>query len=596
MFTFTENDLPPGPLATRLLAAKVSVVLTHARPGAPSPGPGPHQIHAVDWEGMELGGDGGGRDTAADSSALALIGPVEHSVTPETDPEEASDESAYGNAIASRDGNSNSNSHGDSDSDALTISGGGGAYKYPAQGSAGDSSDDDEGDVEDDGRFYLSSDDDSPMGTPARRRGNGALQVTGGLEPLRVVVSPSPWNVLGTPGNFASGGGGGFTTPLSTRCPSPLRSCPRSAISSKRERLNERTDVMKEKESTATVVVPSGVPRWASAKTFGAAPERKKDLSPMDTVGGSETQQGRRPRAAKPLGSLEGNSLTLPTERAVGAGAGGRGARKVNGVRLSRKPWAATAAAAPGAADTNGGPWARLDKLALQGYAEENGSTSGSLSRGGTEEGEGLVSTKTVEVYVPSSHSTTSSGFKRPSPAVKILLDAAAARSFEDLQSSKHTSAFGSEVDKSENGGANLDLGMVNMDAFLDVDEGGHTPHASAGWANGETRPTSSAAAVPGETENRLTVTKGASTSSLEIVQSEGLETVQPLKERVWPPPRGVVAGVEEVQGALESPNGRDGEQQQEVSRHTRRHGSTGMAWGEDAKLALARKRLQWEK
>eukprot|EP00903_Cladosiphon_okamuranus_P019148 g17614.t2 len=580
VFTFTENDLPPGHLAKRLLAANVSVVLTHAPPDAPSPGS--RQIHAVDWEGMALGGDGAERDTTAASSTLAFIAPVEHSATPETDPEEASDESAYDNAVVSNDSssgnsNSNSNSHRESDSDALTISGGGGAYKSPAQGSAGDSSDDDEDDVEDDGRFYLSSDDeDSTKGTPARRGGSGGLEVTGGLDPLRVVVSPSPWNVLGTPGNFTSGGG--FMTPLSTRCPSPLRSCPRSAISSKRERLNERTDVAKEEESTSTAVVPSGVPRWASTKTFGAAPGRKEELSPMDTAGGSEKQLGRRPRAVKPLGSLEGDSLALPTpESAAGAGAGGKGAGQVNGVRISRKPWAA--AAAPGAVDTNGGPGVRLEKIVLRGYTHAegngNGSTSGSSSRGSRpdEEGEGQASSKTIEVNVASKHSTASSGFKRPSPAVKTLLDAAAARSFEDLQSSKHTSAFGSEADTdhSEDGG-DLSLG-TDMDSFSDGD----------GWANGET-------------ENRLMVTSGASASSLEIVRSEGLEAVQPLKGRVWPPPRGVVAGVEEVQGALESPNGSDGEQLQQVSRHARRHGSKGMAWGEDAKLALARKRLQWER
>ena len=578
MFTFTENDLPPGPLAKRLLAAKVSVVLTHAPPDAPSPGP--RQIHAVDWEEMELH-DGGERDTTAASSALALIGPVEHSVTPETDPEEASDESAYDNALVCH----HSNSNGGSDSDALTLSGRG-AYRSPARESARDPSD-----VEDDGRFYLSSDDDSTNGTPARRNGNGSLQVTltSGLDPVRVLSTTSPWNVQGTPGNFASAGSG-FTTPLSTRCPSPLRSCPRSAISSKRERLNERTDVAKEPTSTA-MVVPSGVPRWASAKTFSATSGRTEGLSPKGTGDASseKQQQERRPRAAKPLGSLEGNSLALPAPQraADGAVAGAHRAGQVNGVRLSRKPWAAS----PDATDATNGPGVRLDKLALQGHAQGNGSSSRGSS--GTEEG-GQASTA-VEVNVPSMpsmNSTTSSGFKRPSPAVKHLLEAAAARSFEDLQSSKHTSAFGSEMDQSEGGG---DLG-TDLDSFSDGGgDGDGAPHALACWSDGEARPTSSSA-PPGETENRLTVATGTSASCTEIVQSEDLEAIQPLKQRVWPPPRGVVAGVEEVQGALESPNGSNSQQLQQVSRHTRRHGSTGMAWGEDAKLALARKRLQWEK
>lgn len=591
MFTFTENDLPPGPLAKRLLAAKVSVVLTHAPPDAPSPGP--RQVHAVDWEGMQLD-DGGERDTTASSSALALIGTAEDSVTPETDPEEASDESAYDNdnAVVSHRGNSNGDSHSDG---ALTLSGGGGggAYRSPARESRRDASD-----VEDDGRFYLTSDDESTRGTPARwnrnesgnGNGNGSLQITSGLDPVRVLSSTSPWNIQGTPGNLASVSG--FTTPMSTRCPSPLRSCPRSAISSKRERLNERTDLAKESFSTA-MVAPSGVPRWASAKTFGAAPGRKEEglTTPKGTAAGASDKQHpeRRPRAAKPLGSLEGNSLALHTpQRAAGAVAGGgHGAGQVSGVRLSRKPWAAT----PDATDATNGPVVRLDKLALQGHAQGNGSSS----RGSAEEG-GQAS-NAIEVFVPSKLSTSSSRFKGPSPAVRHLLDAASARSFEDLQSSKHTSAFGSEMDQSEGGG---DLGAdVDSTSGGDGDgdgDGEDTPLALVCWADGETRPASSAAA-PGETENRLAVAAGTSASSREIVQSEGLEAIQPLKQRVWPPPRGVVAGVEEVQGALESPNGSDGGRQlQQAGRHTRRHGSTGMAWGEDAKLALARKRLQWEK
>eukprot|EP00752_Nemacystus_decipiens_P007719 g6902.t1 len=578
MFTFTENDLPPGPLAKRLLAAKVSVVLTHAPPDAPSPAP--RQIHTIDWEGMELH-DGGERDTTAASSALAIIGPVEHSVTPETDPEEASDESAYDNAVVSQ----NRNSNGGSDSDVLTLSGGGrGAYSSPARESAPNRN---PSDVEDDGRFYLTSDDESIAGSPAHRSWNGSLQVqiTSGLDPVRLLSSASPWNIQGatTPGSFAAGSG--FTTPMSTRCPSPLRSCPRSAISSKRERLNERTDVAKESTSISTsaaMVAPSGVPRWAaSAKPFAATPKRveKEGQSRKDGVdASSEQQQEGRSRAAKPLGSLGGNSLASPSPR------------QVNGVHLSRKPWAA----APDAIDATSGPAIRLDKLALQTHAKGHGSSSSS-SRGTTSTEGGPASKAAIEVSVPSKHSTTSSGFRRPSPAVKHMLEAAAARSFEDLQSSKHTSAFGSEMDPSEGGGDNQGTGL---DSFADGDgDGRESPLALACLADGETRLIS--AAAPGETETRLTVASEMSARGAEIVRSQVLEeSIQPLKERVWPPPRGVVAGVEEVQHALESPSGTDGQRQQQlqVSRHTRRHGSTGMAWGEDAKLALARKRLQWEK
>lgn len=572
MFTFTENDLPPGPLAKRLLAAKVSVVLIHAPPDAPSPDH--RQVHAVDWEGMRLRG-GGERDTTASSSALALIGPAEHSVTPETDPEETSDESTYENAVA--------NNH----SKALVVSGGRGAYKSPARGAARISLG-----CEDDGRFYLSSDDDSASGTPARR--NEGLRVTGGLDPVRVLSCSSPWNIQGTPGNLASGSG--LTTPRSSTYPSPLRSCPRSAISSKRERLYEKTDMLHEstrQQATAiATAAPSGVPRWASSKTFGAPPARREDLPPKDTVDDWKNHQERRPRVAKPLVSLEGKSLALTAPQRADGVAGGHGAGDARGVRLSRKPWAAVV---PGSTDANG-PAVKLDKLALQEHARG----SGSSSRGSTEEGQ---ASKVIEINVPSKHSTTSSGFKRPSPAVKHLLDTAAARSFEDLQSSKHTSAFGSETDQSESeSGGGLGIEMEPFSGF-GGENASRAARALAVWADGGggTRPASAnpispSSAPAGDTENRITVVAtGMGASIAKLSQSEGLESIQPLKQRVWPPSRGVVAGVEEVQGALESPNGGDG-QQPAVGRHMRRHGSTGMAWGEDAKLALARKRLQWEK
>lgn len=512
---------------------------------------------------MEPLRDGRERGTTATSSALALIGPVEHSFTPDTDPEETSDESTDENT-SDNNYHGSSNRNDASDFGALTISvPRGDACKPPARGAAARKC----ADVEDDGRLYLTSDDDSTNGsTPTRR--SGVLGITGRGDPVRALSITSPWNIQGTttPGDLGSCSG--FTTPMSTSYPSPLRSCPRSAISSKRERLNERTDAPNEPTRQQAPAALSAVPRWASSKTLGAAPARKEGLSPKDTAGASKKQQERIPRATKPLGSLKGSRLALPAPQRAGGVASGQGAGRANGVRLSRKPWAATA---PGPIGANG-PAVRLDALALQGHAKGRGSSPPRGSTGG-----GRASEVTIEVNVASKQSSTIGGFKRPSPALKDLLEAAAARSFDDVQS-----AFGSETDQSEGVGG---LG---------------TEVASSYGGGGESTPplparASSSAAPLGETENRLKVATRTFARSAELVRSEGTESIRPLSLPVWPPPRGVVAGVEEVQGVLESPNGGYGQQLQE-GRHVRRHGSTGMAWGEDAKLALARKRLQWER
>lgn len=549
MFAFTENDLPPGPLAKRLLAAKVSVVLTHAQPDATTPDR--RHFHSIGWDGEDAL-DGGDRDTTAASSAMVSIEP------------ETSDDSTDENVSA----NSNNS--------APTGNGERDTSRSPPRGAAQISSGDGNS-----SRLYLSSDDEddnddddltarAPKGTPARQ--NRSLQVTRGLDPVRVLSSTSPWSIQGSNCNFASSSG--FTTPLSSTLPSPIRSCPRSAISSKRERLNEKTDRRDAWAQQQAEAAPSGVPRWVSSKTFGTPSQRKRHLVP--TVDACGKQQDRR-------------SLALPASREVEGGAGGRRANK---------PWAAETPDA----ELENAQTIRLDQLALVRHSHGDGWDRGN------EEGEdsssshkqGQVS-NVMDISATSDLSTLSRGFMKPSPAVKLLLDTASARSFDDLQSSKHTSVVGSDTDLSEAGGGK---GMVGSScAHGGKEKQSLVTRVLARWIDSGVRPSlpdsvSASTSAPRDTEHRVTVTAVTSEIALDstmLIDSDDVETIQPLNERGWPPVRGVVAGVEEVQGALDSPTD-GGAQQPHKSRHTRRYGSTGMSWGEDAKLALARKRLQWEK
>lgn len=585
LFTFTENDLPPGALSKRLLAAKVSVVLTHAPPDAPSPDH--RHVHAVDWERPDPI-DGVRRDIAAVKDAMAVIGPVEHSVTPDTDPEEVSDESTnFDKVVAVVNGDDKRNDTNTSaSSTAPAVDIGAGGLHTPSRGTWTTSSE------EDDGRFYFSSDDESTTGTPCRQ--NGSLRVAGGLEPIHVLSSTSPWRSSG--GNFASGNG--FATPMSSKCPSPLRSCPRSAISSRREKLYERTesreDWTQHQAAEAAPLPPppgasSGVPRWASSKTFAAASARMHDLpTSADTP---KQQQESRPRQSKPFGDLEQNSVALPASRGESIAAGAHGAGDVTGVTGGMK----SREVAETGSTTANGTTVRLDNLALLEHAQGNG-WAGSSERGSSSsfprhDGKRGREGKVTEVDVASSkYSTTSSVFRRPSPAVKLLLDKVSARSFDDPQSSRHTSVFGSETDQSERGaGDGGGEGVLGAFADGDGESAALVVNVLPGWADGGvgSSPVSPVAVGEGGDD-------GSAFGDATLVESEGVDCIQPLKEREWPPVRGVVAGVDDVQGALESPS--DGEEQPHQGRHARRHGSTGMSWGEDAKLALARKRLQWEK
>lgn len=526
LFTFTENDLPPGPLAKRLLAVNVSVVLTHTPPDAPSPDH--RHIHAVDWEGMDCL-DGVEPDATPTSGALALIGQGGHSVTPDTDPEEASDESMYENMVTG-------NHHAAAPPDV---------YNSPAKGLAQTSSDDED----DRHRFYFSSsDDESAKGTPARS--HASLRLGSGVESLRILASPSTWSIQDPHGVFASGGG--FTTPKSTKLPSPMRSCPRSAISSKRERLNERTDEREALARQQSSAAGSGLPRWTSSSkaiTNGSS-QRIHDL-PLagDAAAGKQQQQQQQERPA---------------------------------------PWA-----------TTNGP------LMLRASPAPPGSADGAAGGAGVpgDSASGSSGVEKLDV-APRTNPPSSSGFRRPSPAVKLLLDAVSARSFEDPQSSRQTSGRGSEQGQgwseasvSSDGEGDAEQEEAEQQGTTAATTSALVPSVAGGGPT-----TSSASPHPrGEAETRMVIAVGASGDafdSMRSFESEGVESFQPLNQRRWPPPRGIVAGVEEVQGALESPDGAGAQRTHAVS-HSRRHGSTGNAgvsWGEDAKLALARKRLQWER
>lgn len=563
LFTFTDNDLPPGPLAKRLLAANVSVILTHTQPDATTPDR--RYFHAIGWGGEDAL-DGRDQDTTAASSALVSIEP------------EASDESMNENVVAI------------SNNSAPTANGGKDAYKSPARGAAHKSSGD-----RDNYRFYFSSDDDDDdddssavtrRGTPARQ--TRSLQVTRGLDPVRVLSSASPWSIQGSNCNFASSSG--FTTPMSSTFPSPIRSCPRSAISSKRERLNEKSERRDGwAQQQQAEAVPSGVSRWTSSKTHGA---RKRD-SPPTSVDACGKQQERPVVATNSLVGLnEQRSLALPAPREEDGGAG-FGAKKP------------LADETPGSEHANGQAL-RLDQLALlehsrgNGWDERNerGECSSSPHKGGQ-------TSNVMEISATSNYSTLSKGFMKPSPAVQLLLDTASARSFDDLQSSRHTSVVGSEPDQSEGGGGGISSKCVG--GRSNADGGGEkqslVTRVLARWIDSGVRPSlpdnvSASTSAPKDTDHQMTVTAGtdeSTFSSTRLIYSEDVETIQPLNERGWPPVRGVVAGVEEVQGALRSPTD-GGAQQPREGRHSRKYGSTGMSWGEDAKLALARKRLQWEK
>lgn len=555
LFTFTENDLPPGPLAKRLLAANVSVVLTHTPPDAPSPDH--RHIHAVDWEGMDCL-DGVEPDATSTSGALTLIGQVGHSVTPDTDPEEASDESMYENMVTG-----NHHTAGPPD-----------VYNSPAKGLAQTSSDDED----DRHRFYFSSDDDeSAKGTPARS--HASLRLASGVGSLRILASPSKWSIQDPHGIFASGGGGGFTTPKSTKLPSPMRSCPRSAISSKRERLNERTDEREALARQQSAAAAPGLPRWTSSSSKAKAitngsSQRIHDL-PLagDAAAGQQQQQQQESPApwvttndplllrASPAPAADGaaGGACVPGDAASGGGGG-----------VAKKPWAFVA---PGSGPASGPAAARAVELDV----------------------------------APGRDPPSSSGFRRPSPAVKLLLDAVSARSFEDPQSSRQTSGRGSEQGQlwsdasvSSDGEGDAEQEEAEQQGTTAATTSALVPSAAGGGsAISSASPPHPRGAAAAET--RMVVAVGASGDvfdSMRSFESEGVESFQPLNQRRWPPPRGIVAGVEEVQGALESPGGA-GEQRTHAVSHARRHGSTGstvMSWGEDAKLALARKRLQWER
>lgn len=534
MFTFTENDLPPGRLTERLLAAGVCVVLTHAHPEAASP---LRRRTRIDSDGVGAH-DAGGDDHAANNAA-SLMESVAHSATPDTDPD-ASDDAREDETGAKNSGARSASNAGTSSSSRGRVS-----------------------DEERDGQFYLSSDKESIATSP------------GAIESLQVTVVDSvlssgaaPWNTKPSGSHVAHNSGyttpsrSGYTTPLSGTCPSPIRSCPRAAVSSRKEGLNERSK-------------PGGAPRWASSKMW-TAPVMAHSL-PHTPSGSAAERADKRSRAGDPLGRVGPNSARLPAHRA-NDGEGGHGAGDYGGVYdLSSNgsvrdgsmsaPWAL---ASPGSAQASG-PAIRLDKLAL--LAESHGGGWGQTNNGGSgasRHDRGAEQGRLKE----SNLAARTTSMKRLPPSVQEMLETASKRSFDDLQSSKHTSVFGSEADKSEEGGG----GGSSSDG--DGEKATLAACVLAGWVDsGMGPPQDDSRPVSGHVGRRL-------------VATEDLMSMPPLKQRGWPPPQRVVAGEMEIQNVLKP----RGDTPSSQGRHRRKHGSTGRSWGEDAKLALATKRLQWEK
>ena len=539
----------------------------------------------------------------------------------------------------------------------------------------------------------------SGYATPARNRqttpGHGAYST-----PARVGRATPGRAGYGTPshGGYMTPGRGGYTTPLSSNNPSPLRSCPRAAVSAKKERLNERHARKARDGPPAPVVVlkdPPDVRLWSSSKILQSPAilddlrqplrqqlQQQQQQQPASAASGGAAAAGAGAgvagadeaevaeasgAAAAVVGPVQGwrratvppsygeSSAALATrsgrrseEDAESHGAGGSAsvARKSLGQGSEREnqtprmvpPLAATS---PRLAQARGPP-VRLDKVLLlkvegsrkyslsgleKGKKDGRGSSpgdgddvGGGRSGGGgsgggggggggggngvEKEGEGTTIVVTVRKDAPKEKASRRSSSPE---GTRLLLQTAAQRSFED------------ETDQSDAGSAGG--GWRGGSSFSDGD--GETAALAArvlaGWVdNGEGEAAPAASLL---NEERRVV-------SARFIENENLTAIAPLRHRGWPPLQRIVAGEEEIQGALmhnesstsspqeqkQQQGQQEQKQQQQQQRqqgqqqkqwewkqqprgiHERKYGSTGTSCGEDAKLALARKRLQWEK
>lgn len=631
-FSFTENDLPPGTLATRLLAAGVRVVLTHIPPDAGSP------VHrriksASDAVGLLSSGVSRSRERSLlsnppNSSGVLIMaggsgGGGDHVDTPETEEEVES-----------------------SSEDTVEV------VDKPT------SVDNTDGSLDSSERSSGSSTRPSRSGDRAPIASTRAHE----LDDLKIVTSDEvreqPGRRAGSlTGSMGSTDGRSSSTPMfGKRRPSPLRSCPRAAIS--------RTDSFFG-ESRDDKLRPVGLPRWSNTKIWGAGGMSAS----TDTMTPSVRSVDKQPRAEFPLfgaGSSSSNKskpehhstsgepngisssgqVPLPLADAMndcnggvhaiekqyqqkpyqrqavscgpghngtaGRGRGGGGGGNLGGDNAAepltaeeRKPWPTDSALhhngavilvrREGSSSTRASPGSKAPLFcwnSVDSVQHEVGNGNHRLSPSSTAER-------------PSSSHTP----RNPSPAVKGPLESTMERSFEDLPPScQHPAANptffeGSDTDRFGEGRTGS--------SFSDSDDekASRVARALAGWVDSGMRPILQSPSTS-VSDRRLIVRRSEGEGALatdglggpgKFIESEDflLSNIPPLKQRGWPPPmRPVVAGEMEIHEALVRERGEDRQAEKVLShrRAARQWASTGTSWGEEAKLAFGRKRLQWQK
>lgn len=527
-FTFTSNDLPPGTLAARLLAAGVRVVLTHAKPDTTS-AVHPNAQSVLDSDMLRAGAcEDFLRSTSPSTSGLA--GAEGEVATPETEQDADSSEGA---------------TEGD------------------------DNQEEGDGTVEDNANISRPS---SPTLTQPRSDHSLAADASKSADPLQITAvddacSPEapPWG-RGLNTKLRSSLEG-RSSPLLRAHLSPLRSCPRAAVA-RNEGLNNSCS---SKSTEEKVRGQKGVPRWASSKKWMWGPEHHPltPTPPAERTQHISSWVGRHSRTVTLPPPLEVSELNVPSPgKNANRGAGGNistGDGSCGGgdngreraVPDGRKPWAVHIPEFP-QADRN----IKLDEVVLNTPRIRRRGCNGAFD---LKEGDHLEEADiTAEISPP-----TAPRIRNPPPAVKRLLETASKRSFDDLRSSSpHTSISDSDsdLDKSDGGSGGS---CVDRGSFSDSDgeKASRAARALAGW-----------------------VGSVSSRNSSRFIESEDLASIPPLKERGWPPLRPVVAGEMEVHDALMSGK------EMPAGGPTRMWESVGSSWGEEAKRALAHKRLQWER
>lgn len=638
-----------------MLAANVCVVLTHTHPEAPSP---VRRHTLTDWEA----GDALDARRAAGSASnpsSSVMGPVQHSDTPETDPEVSGDELREDSESQDEERQDGEREE-EANDRALTVRDSS-SPTAPTHGRPGPLVA--PGDHDDIRQYYLSSNQDSTDSSDLEGEEFGLqLTVVEDNVHARTLSGAPPWDVRlpsqGSQrnvvnGNNVNGQSSGYSTPLpGIGHPSPLRSCPRAAVSSRKEGLNDRSDRI---EESTEQKAPPPVARWASSKVWDAAPvssvqngalpanpkgtparpgASSSSSSSLPSVGLLKRLEGRV-RGSTPLGPVEPNVLAVSGGVGGGGESGaivvGDGKRSTDALGVMdkeeeggrMKPWVLAGLPEPGQASRRP---IRLDKLTL----EEEGFAKGRARNAEGGGGGGGDSSDDVREHNVTARMTPVNDVDvgKPSPSVRRLLEAAAGRSFDDpSQTSPRTSLFGdSETDgRSEEEGSRSFSGSFSDG---DGEKASRAAHVLAGWVGIGMRPSMTEFAtvpslieradycpIPALVERRLVPVEssGPSSISAKFVETEDLTSIPPLKLRGWPPPKRVVAGEMEIQDVLmpaaaadmaglvmeeEEPCGSSLALSPVVKGlHRRKAGSTGSSsWGEDAKRALAHKRLQWER